>query len=345
MREIIQSEAIEALLKARSGTASVAVRTGKTRIGLLIAEKFQSVLVSYPNLTIRQSWFDDAKKFGIDISHITFTTHLSLEKHNPNDFDVVIVDEIDQVSLNQWEYLKEYKRIKGLTGTPPKKGSDKYRYMASYAPIVYEKKLSETVGKTNKDYEIIVHLLKPSTKKDLPLKSGRYWSESDKINFFENKYAQSYNFKDMLMLIQAIQYSKTKYEYFKKLAKTLDRALLFLETTKQCDDLPYPSYHSKNSESEENLAAFQAGEVDFLSSVGQLKAGVTFPNVDKCIILHCYSSNNKTHQRLARTLNYIPDAKATIHILCLESTRDVDWVKKGLEEFDQTKIKWIKVYE
>ena len=120
MREQIQDEAVEALFKARSGTAAVAVRTGKTLIGLRLAEKFQSVLVSYPNLTIRQSWFDDAKKFGIDIGHITFTTHLSLEKHDPNDFDVVIADEIDQVSLNQWEYLKEYKRIKGLTGTPPK---------------------------------------------------------------------------------------------------------------------------------------------------------------------------------------------------------------------------------
>ena len=345
MREIVQSESVEALLKARSGTGNISVRLGKTLIGLRIAEKFQSVLVSYPNLAIRQSWFDDATKFGIDISHITFTTHLSLEKHNPNDFDVVIVDEIDQVSVNQWEYLKEFKKIKGLTGTPPKRGSEKYGYMASYAPIVYEKKLAETVGKTNKDYEIIIHLLTPSTKKDLPLKSGKFWSESDKINFFDNKYQSSFNFKDMLMLIQSIQYSKTKYEYFKKLAKTLDRALLFLETTKQCDDLPYPSYHSKNPESEENLAAFQAGEENFLSSVGQLKAGISFKNLNKAIILHCYSSNNKTHQRLARTLNLIEGDvdKATIHIICLDKTRDVEWARKGLQEFDQTKIKWIKV--
>lgn len=341
-RSKIQDEAVEALFNARSGTANISVRTGKTRIGLLLSQKFENVLVSYPNMAIKQSWLNDAEKFGINITHITFTTHLSLEKHNPDDYDMVIVDEIDQISINQWECLKEFRRIKGLTGTPPKRGSEKYKYLASYAPIVYEKKISETVGITNKDYEIVIHLLTPSSKKDIPLKGGRFWSEVDKINFFERKYQNSFNFRDMLLLIQSIQYSKTKYEYFKKLAKTLDRALLFLETTKQCDDLPYPSYHSKNSKSEENLEAFQSGEANFLSSVGQLKAGITFPNVDKCIILHCYSSNNKTHQRLARCLNYLPDAKATIHILCLEGTRDEQWCKAGLQEFDQSKIKWIK---
>jgi superfamily II DNA or RNA helicase len=300
------------------------------------------VLVSYPNVSIRQSWFDDASKFDIDISNVVFTTHLSLSKHNPDDFDVVIVDEIHDVSENQWEYLKEFKCIKGLTGTPPKRGSEKAKYMYSFAPIVYEKKLNETVGKTNKDYEIIVHLIQPSDKKDIPLKGGRYWSEKAKIQFFENKYQMSYAFRDMLMLIKSVQGSKTKFDYFPRLVGTMDRALLFLETTEQCDKLPYPSYHSKNSNSEANLERFQSGEVNFLSSISQLKAGITFPNVEKCIILHCYSSNTKTHQRIARCLNYLPDAKATIHIICLDDTRDVEWAKKGLQEFDQSKIKWLK---
>ena len=48
---------------------------------------------------------------------------------------------------------------------------------------------------------------------------------------------------------------------------------------------------------------------------------------------------------IGRALNMIEgdEAKAEIHILCLDDTRDLDWVKGGLEEFDETKIKWLKV--
>ena len=39
----------------------------------------------------------------------------------------------------------------------------------------------------------------------------------------------------MLMLIRAIQNSKTKFEYFKNICKSLDRGLLFVETIEQCE--------------------------------------------------------------------------------------------------------------
>ena len=60
------------------------------------------------------------------------------------------------------------------------------------------------------------------------------------------------------------------------------------------------------------------------------------------VILHCYSSNNKSAQKLARALNYVENQTAKIHILCLDNTRDVSWVQSGLAEFDKNKIKWIK---
>ena len=32
--------------------------------------------------------------------------------------------------------------------------------------------------------------------------------------------------------------------------------------------------------------------------------------------------------------------KATIHIICLDDTIDVEWCKKGLQDLDQTKIRY-----
>jgi superfamily II DNA or RNA helicase len=328
-REKIQKEAIEALLSNDRVSIDCSVRLGKSKIGLEVAKTYNKVLVSYPFKSICDSWKSESIKFGIDISHITFTTHISLPKHNLNEFEAIIIDEIQDLSEGSWLWVEECnpKVIKGLSGTMPIKGV-KRDYIDTYAPIGYTKTLDETTGYTSKPYNIIVHMLSPSTKKDILLKSGKSWSEEAKIRFWESKYKQDFNFKTMIQLIQTIQNSKTKLDYMAELAKTMERGLLFVETSKQCDALGYLSYHSKEKESEENLKKFQEGEINTLSTISQLRSGITFPNLKECIILHCYASNNKAHQKLARCLNYAENEEATIHILCLKGTRDEIWITK-----------------
>ena len=344
LREQVQKESVEKLLRYESGTANVAMRLGKTFIGLKIASNFKQVLVSYPIDGIKKGWVSDAEEFGFDISNITFTTHLSLTKHDLSQFDCIILDELHDVSINNWNYIasSSWHKLYGLTATPPNRG-EKKQYLNLYCPIRYTKSMDETTGITNKDYEIIVHLIEPSEKKDIKLKSGKFWSEKAQIDFYESKYQSTKNFSMMLMLIRAIQNSKTKFEYFKKLASTINRGLLFVETIEQCDNLSYPSVHSKNPESEYNLEQFKNGQIPILSSIGKLKAGITFKNLNTCIILHCYSSNNKAIQKIGRALNYVEGEKAIIHIICLNNTIDAQWVQKGLADLDQSKIKWIKI--
>ena len=342
-RKDLQEKAVSTIIKYNNGTLVLPMRSGKTLVGLKIASNFKKVLVSYPIETIKQGWLSDAEEFGFDVSNITFTTHLSLSKHDLSDFDCIIIDEAHDISVANWEFISKNlpKRLYGLTATPPNRG-EKKQYFNLYCPIRYSKSMDETTGITNKDYEIIVHLVEPSEKKDIKLKSGKFWSEKTQIDFYESKYQSTKNFSMMLMLIRAIQNSKTKLEYFKKLASTTDRGLLFLETINQCDNLPYPSVHSKNKESNFNLEEFKNGNIPILSSIGKLKAGITFKDLNICIILHCYSSNNKAIQKIGRALNYVEKEKATIHIICLNNTIDFSWCKKGLADLDQSKIKWIK---
>ena len=54
--------------------------------------------------------------------------------------------------------------------------------------------------------------------------------------------------------------------------------------------------------------------------------------------MHCYSSNNKAAQRLARCLNYVENENAEIHIIGLNNTSDVRWIENGLQDFDKSKI-------
>ena len=342
MREIIQQEAVTKALQNHRGSLSLPMRTGKTLVGLTIASNFSKVLVAYPNSSIKQSWLGDAEKFAINIENVTFTTYLSLGKYQLDVYDCVILDEVQDCSIKNWEYISNFPNVRlySLSGTMPNKG-DKLVYLKKLCPIIYHKSLDETVGTLQKDYMIYVHMLNPSTTNDIQLASGKRWSDAAKIRFWENKYTFSRNFKDMLQLIRAISDSPTKYKYLQKLVSTMGRGLVFVETAKQADDLKIPTYHSKNKQSDTNLEKFQDGTIDQLATINQLKAGITFPDLKKCVILHCYSSNNKASQKLGRCLNYAEGENAEIHIICLKGTRDEQWVQSGLTEFDKNKI----VYE
>lgn len=342
LRNKIQEEAISKALHNQYGTIVCPVRTGKTLIGLRIAQNYRKVLVSYPNRSIYESWKDDSRKFNINDDHITYTTHLSLSKHNLSDFDIVILDELHSVSISQINTILENipKRMIGLTATPSNFG-EKASFMRKYLPIIYELKLSETVGILNKDYLIKIHLLQPSRIKNIRLARGGTWSEYDKIKFFERKYQNSKRFTDMLFLIRAISTSKTKLDHLIKLSKEIDRGLFFVNDINQCEETGLAAYHSKESTSEDNLKLFQEEKINKLVTISQLKQGITFKNLNDLVILHTYSSNNQAHQKLGRALNYSEEI-ANIHILCLKDTYDEKWVKSSLEDMDQEKIIYIK---
>lgn len=343
-KNTVQKEAVETLLTYNRGTANIAMRLGKTLIGLTIASKFDRVLVSYPNLSILDSWLSDAEKFGINIKNITFTTNRSLHKHNMRYYDAVIIDEIHDLSENQWiEVSKQLpNKLYGLTGTPPNRGV-KADFLNSLCPVRYTKKLIETTGITNKDYEIFVHLLNPSTAKNIPLKSGKLWSEAAKIDFFDKLYESKRTLTLMISLISAIKNSTTKLNYVRKLITQRKRCIVFVETIDQCNVLALPSYNSKESKSNENLQKFQDKLENKLVTVNQLRQGITFPDLSSCIILHAYASNNRASQKIGRCLNYVEGEKAIVDIVCLRGTKDEFWVKKALADFDNNKIKYVEV--
>lgn len=340
-RQEVQETAIKIALENERCGLDLSIRIGKCFIGLSLAQKFNKVLVGYDNTPILTSWKEDSIKFNLNDSNITYTTYASLDKYNLNDFDLILLDELHTVSENNWNYiaLNNPKRIVGMTGTMPEKGVKK-QFIDTYCPIKYTIKLDETTNKTSKDYQIIVHLLEPSKVKDIKTKNG-VWSDASKISFWERKYEATRSFTGaMLFLIQAIQNSPTKFNYLKQLSSKIDNGFIFVETSKQCEELGLPSYNSKEPNSEINLQDFKDGKIAKLSTINQLKAGITIFHLKQCIILHSYSSQQKSHQKLGRCLTINGDDKAIIHILCLKGTYDEKWVRSSLSQFDNNKILW-----
>ena len=354
-REEIQAAALKATVGKQRASVVLGTGVGKTLVGLkhmeLNTTSLMRTLVVAPKKSIFQSWKDDAETFNMQeqLSRITFTTYLSLNKHNPADFDAVYLDEVHSLLDSHRGFLQLYKgKILGLTGTPPKyKDSEKGKLVQEFCPVVYTFKADDAIenGILN-DYQIIVHELSLDTNKNYPvlMKTKSFiTSESQNYNYWGQRLETGSGPVHILrvMRMKALMEYPSKEKYTKKLLNSINtKCIVFANTQDQADRLCTYSYHSNNPESEDNLQQFKDGNINELSTVMQLNEGVNIPNLRQGIIMHAYGNERKASQRIGRLLRLNPDEKAIVHILCYMGTVDEKWVKEALEGFDQSKILW-----
>jgi superfamily II DNA or RNA helicase len=353
-REEIQSAALDATKNKQRCSIVLGTGVGKTLVGLTHMKNnttpLMRTLVVAPKKSIFQSWKDDAETFNMQeqLSRITFTTYLSLNKHNPGDFDAVYLDEAHSLLDSHRGFLQLYKgKILGLTGTPPKyRDSEKGKLVQEFCPVVYTFKADDAIenGILN-DYQIIVHELHLDNSKNYKVVTkNKDFITSEALNYAYwgtriDTSKQSHILRVMRM--KAMMEYTSKEKYTKILLNSINtKCIVFANTQDQADRLCSYSYHSNNSKSEENLEMFKAGTIDKLSTVMQLNEGVNIANLKQGIIMHAYGNERKASQRIGRLLRLNPDDKAVVHILCYMGTVDEKWCKEALEGFDQSKILW-----
>jgi superfamily II DNA or RNA helicase len=357
MREEIQKKALDATLNLNRCGLALGTGVGKTLVGLTHAERehamLKSILIVAPKLSVLQSWKDEAKKHNKEdvLINAEFTTYLSLNKKDPNAYDIIYLDECHNLLDSHRLFLDNYKgKILGLTGTPPKRdSSEKGKMVKSYCPIVYTYVVDDAVeDNILNDYRIIVHELKLNTANTLTVSTKNksfMTSEVNNYNYWRSRIEQAGTPKQIqlarIMRMKAMMEYSSKEVYAKKLMESINtKCIIFANTQAQADRLCKHSYHSNNSESEENLIAFKEGSITKLSCVLQLSEGVNIPNLKQSIILHAYGNERKTSQRIGRTLRLNPNETSIIHILCYVDTVDEIWVKESLEGYDQSKVQW-----
>jgi len=348
-REQIQATALSAIEhKSRAGL-DISMGVGKTYIGLQYLTRHKgNFLVVAPKRDIFQSWIDDATKFNLSdtLSRITFSTYLSLTKHDPDDYSVVILDEAHNTKENHLSFLDNFNgKVLGLTGTPPKwLDSDKGRIMEKYYPIVFSYKVDNAVehGILN-DYSIFIHNLALSSDKSIKTSQGWYTSEQKQYDWITGQLEQAFSDRDKFFRqIQRINYLKqfeTKENYVKQVLGIIpkdEKCLVFANTTDQADRICDHSHHSKRKSTD--LDDFKKGNITRLAAVEQLSEGVTIPNLKHIIIMHAYGNEKRASQKIGRALRLNPDDKSRIHVLCYKDTIDETWVKRALDGFNKDKI-------
>ena len=359
-REQIQNEALTVAINNKRCGLAISMGVGKTLIGLSYIkyykglEKGARVLVVAPKLSIFDSWRSDAQKFNINITDVKFTTYLSLNKENPFDYDLVVLDECHSLLDSHLNFLGHYNnKILGLTGTPPRYGnSEKGRMVAQFCPIKYKYITDDAIEDSIlNDYKIIVHKMSLSSENNIEVKTKNnhfYTSELKNYGYWTQRIMESNTKKQeqiaSIMRMKALMGFQTKEVYTKKLLKEIEeKCIVFCNTQDQADRICKYSVHSKNLESEENLQKFKDGDIDKLSCVLQLNEGINIPNLKAGIIMHAYGNERKSSQRIGRLLRLNPDDKSIIHILCYKNTVDERWVNEALKDLDQSKIKYFDI--
>lgn len=340
----------------RFGILNLCPRFGKIRTTINILKKLKSkgVLIAYPDNKIKDSWKADFEELRYNDENVTYTTHLSLHKYKDETFDLVVLDEIHLLSEAQIEAAKELidnnERVLGLTGTMTdwtKKTLFDELGLSVLAEYPIEQAIKEGVIV---DYEIFVKTV-PLDRKTLQNYKGKNRTEKQQfeaiswaINYTEERRGNTMFLR--LARMRIIQNSLAKRECTKRiLDKHKDeRILVFCGVTKIADALGIPSYHSKKGE-KEMFEKFVSGEGSNHMAVVKIgNTGVTYKPLNKVIINYFDSNAENLAQKINRcmAMEYDnPDKKAQIYIISSDESVELKWLKKALEFFDKSKIKYV----
>lgn len=352
MREKRQKEAVTSWLQSkRNSIIYASPRMGKTKIGIEIIKDYGKVLVSYPNLPIKESWDTDIQKWGSGGAYPTFSTFLSLSKALEEPWDLVVLDEVHMLSEAQIEALKAYKLIHksdflGLSGTisdETKNTLDQELNMdiAYHYPIelaVKEGIISDyeiTVHKVPLDNQVVNKYYKKQIKRT---EKQQFDSISKTIDYFEA--SGKATFYKRLERMRIIQNSLSKLLRTKQLCSN-ERVLVFCGTTNIADQLGCAVYHNKSND-KDIFDKFCSGTINQLAVCKMLNMGVTINNLDRVIINYTDSNSENLIQKICRCLNYDYHNKtAVIDIVSSDEPVEIRWIKKALDQLDKSKITWI----
>jgi len=355
LRDKRQKEFAETWLKTKWGILNLCPRFGKIRTTINILKKLKpkSVLIAYPDNKIKDSWKADFKEMKYKDEHVTYTTHLSLHKYQDEKFDLVVIDEIHLLSEAQIEAavnLLEYNlHVLGLTGTMTNSTERTLLEELDLSVIAYytiEQAIDEGVIV---DYEI--HVIKVPldnlTVNDYKSKKRTEKKQFDSYGWVIDQLERSGGNTMFLRLarMRVIQNSLAKLNATRQiLDKHADeRILVFCGTTKIADSLGIASHHSK-SDDKEAFTEFIEGEGNHMAVVKIGNTGVTYKPLNRVIINYFDSNAENLAQKINRcmAMEYsTPDKKAHIYIISSNEDVELKWLRKALEFFDKSKIKYV----
>lgn len=356
----IQKDIVSSLDLKPHGRLLLAPRVGKSKLAIDIIKinKPKSILWVTPLAKLAEEdipqEFETWKATNY-IKKLTTVTWTSLNKIKGH-YDMIILDEEQFATENNLSGLIKgsttYEYILSMTGTETKHKDKLELYNSLKLPVLYKLSINQAVDVgllANYSIKVIeIDMSRernlPAGTKDKPFKT----SEEDNYRWLHTT-AQKAIFqkrKDVqfriLARMRAIYNSPSKTNAAKYLMENLKgRKLFFCASIEQADFLCPNTFHSKTND--KNLNEFITGTIDEITMVNAGGVGTTFKAIDHLVMTQADSDKNGlTSQKIARTLLEQGNYKATIWILCLIGCQDESWVESALENFDKSKVEYIR---
>lgn len=326
--------------------------SGKSRVSIMALKELKSKTIALivPTVKLRDNnWKEEFEKWDAIkyYDKIKRYCYASIAKVIDEDFDLVICDEIHNITENNVVFFKnnKVKRVIGLTATVPE-DDIKYEIINKIAPVKFTYTLSEGV----KDGVVSPYEIKVvETRLDHKNKSVKAGKKGNYYYVTERK-----KYENLSRLINILRYGgkdpiwatmsrmrfiydlESKTELAKKiLDQYIDkdlRTIIFCGSIKQADELCKHRYHSKTDD--KDLQAFIDGKINRLSCVKALNEGLNIPNVDAALIVQANSKEKDLVQRVGRIVRLRDDHKAMIWIISVLDTQDEVWVDNALSTFE-----------
>ena len=138
------------------------------------------------------------------------------------------------------------------------------------------------------------------------------------------------------------KFAELKNRYIRKVTNYFQleskRVLYFCNSIPQAEWLDSNYAVHSGKESKHLLEEFNQGKINKLVSVGMLDRGVDINSADACVIIQASNSEASNKQKASRVLLSIAPK---IIILYFKGTRDEEYVKKFVNQFNSDYIQWV----
>lgn len=334
----------EALNLCDNCTIIKSIRSGKTLtiLDYSLKKKYKSILWVTPFTVNIDGVREELLKWGIKLN-LTITTYNSLKKFKHNNYDLVVIDECHRITEDTYESLVEikYSKLICMTGTYPT-SREKTNILENKLKtlIVFKYSVDDAVDDHNvAPYKITIIEKELDTSNNIEVKTKNYnflTSELKSYSYISSKIDTEFSAKRKALLIfnmmRLLNTLPSTIKYIRNFIETNKdkRFLVFVATQDMAEKCsPYCYYGGKD---DKYYKMFKNEEINHLVLVEKAATGVTYQNLDGCLLTAINSSNASILQKIFRTILFRPDYIADIKVLINKNTRQKVWIEKALKD-------------
>lgn len=373
-RGFIQREAKQKWYEAKcKGTLAMATGSGKTVVAIdILKGEFDKnenlkVLLVTPTIILHEvNWRAEFEKFGVSryYDKLERACYVSLPKHTPNDYDLIIFDEYHHISERGFEEFSslintDKVKVLGLTATPPKQGDRKTRF-DEVCPVIFSYSITDAAGSTINDFHInVIKIPLDSVTKNVKagtVKKSFFTTEKASYDYWSAEVERAGHSGSEQELMwkslgrkRALDTFPSRIHYAETiLEKKLDgqcKHIVFAPSIQQAEALGLPTFHSKGDDTA--MKEFIAGTIEGIATVTMADEGLTMGKVEAALIMKLNATDKTFVQRIGRVCRNDLDKVSQIYVLVYTNTVEEKYLKNALSSIDDSKVtyKTIQDYE